>query len=82
MGTPSFFMASAKTIKDSREDLLNNIIECKYKYDSNDIPGLQTTTNFKLALDAYQEAIINKVRLRNVQTKYLQVRGKFKKDPL
>ena len=70
-----------KSIEDSRKDLCDNIIERGYKHDSSTMPGLQTTTNFKIALGKYQEAIVNKVRLCDVQIRYLQVGGQDKKDP-
>jgi hypothetical protein len=60
-GNTKLFTAFAKTIKDSCKDLWTNITERDYIHDSNNIPGLQTTTNFKLALEKYQEAIVNKV---------------------
>ena len=60
-GNTKLFTNFEKTIKDSCKDLWNNIVELNYKHDSSIIPGLQTTTNFKLALEKYQEAIVNKV---------------------
>ena len=76
------FTAFTKTVKDSRKDLWTNIVEVKYKYDSKNAPGLQTTTNLKLTLNAYQEVIVDKVQLHDVQIRYLQVGGKYKKNPL
>ena len=57
-------------------------MENKYKPDPVNIPDLQTTANFKKALLNYQEVIVNKSRLRNVQIRFLQVGDKYKKDPL
>ena len=81
-GDGELFTAFARTLEDSRKDLRNNIIENKYKHDPASVPGLQTTTNFKKALLDYQEVIVNKSRLRDVQIRFLQVGGKYKKDPL
>ena len=56
-GNTGLFTNFAKTIEDSRKDLWNNIVERDYTHDSNNIPGLQTTANFKLTPEKYQEVI-------------------------
>ena len=65
-GNINLFTSFAKIIKYTCKDLWTNIVEREYRYDSNNILGLQTTDNVKLALDKYQEGIINKVPLHNV----------------
>ena len=70
-GNGELSTAFARTLEDSRKDLWNNVIENKYKHDPANVPGLQTTTNFKKALQEYQEAIVNKAQLRDVQIGHL-----------
>ena len=70
------FMHFRKTAKDTRNDVWNNLVGKDYKYDSSSLPGLQTTVVFKEAPKKYQEGIVNKVRLRNVHIRYMQVGGK------
>ena len=81
-GNGELFQAFGKTLEDTRKDLWNNVVENNYKYYPTDVPGLQTTANFKKALQDYQEAIVNKSRLRDVQIRFLHVGGKYKKDLL
>ena len=65
-GNTELFTNFVKTIKDSCKGFWNNIVERDFKHDPNNIPGLQTTTNFKIVLEKYQEAFVNKVRLWRV----------------
>ena len=66
-GNGELFAAFTRTLEDSHKDLWNSVVENKYKHDLNNVPGLQTTPNLKKALQEYHGAIVNKVRLCNVQ---------------
>jgi hypothetical protein len=52
-----------------------------YQYDTANVPGLQTTVAFGNALEKFQEDILNKVRLRDVQICHMRVGGNYRKNP-
>ena len=56
-GNSELFQHFGKTLEDTRKDLWNNVVENNYKHDPTDVPGLQTTANFKLTPEKYQEVI-------------------------
>jgi hypothetical protein len=65
-GNTELFTNPGKTLEDTRNNLWNNLTKSEFEHDSNNIPGLHTTANFKLALKKYQESIINKAHLCGV----------------
>jgi hypothetical protein len=54
-GEAELFTNFGKTLEDTCKDLRNNLIGKVFKYSSINLPGLQTTTNFKKALTKYQD---------------------------
>ena len=57
------------------------VVEKHYKYNSNNLPGLQTTANFYKALDKYLEAIVNTENLHDIQFRYIRDPNKCYKQP-
>lgn len=80
-GEAELFTNFGKMPEDTCKDLWNNLIKKEWKCKPNTLLGLQTTANFKKALAKHREQIVNKECLRAVQIRYIQVGGKYKKDP-
>ena len=80
-GGTELFSQYAKNLSGILSNIWKTVVEQDYKYDSKNLPGLQTTAKFHTTFNKYREAIVNTTNLRDIQLRYMCNNNKCFKLP-